>query len=114
MSHNLNFRNDAPKSYKCLHPLLKSLIGVIASSTGIVPGWVFPGCGIWVYLTIQGFLYTTVSEISLYQNTMREPPDVHSGYTKVIKFEYRPKSYPVLSIDALLTHSGQSLLGHCQ
>lgn len=65
-----------------------TLIGVLASSTGIVPGWVFPGCGIWVYLTIQGFLYTTVSEIGLWQNTMRDPPDVISGYTKWADFSW--------------------------
>ncbi|EGG09582.1 uncharacterized protein MELLADRAFT_104118 [Melampsora larici-populina 98AG31] len=65
-----------------------ALIGVLASSTGIVPGWVFPGCGIWVYLTIQGFLYTTVSEIGLWQNTMRDPPDVISGYTKWADFSW--------------------------
>lgn len=100
-------------------PPSRSLIGVVASSTGIVPGWVFPGCGIWVYLTIQGFLYTTVSEIGLYQNTMRQPPDVVSGYTKV-----RPSNlffdpiqsgllhgWPLIS-RLILVISGLILLGH--
>lgn len=59
-----------------------TIINIIAASLSVVPGFLFPGNGIWYYLVLQGGLYTTFSEIGFYCSAVRSPPDVVSGYTK--------------------------------
>lgn len=60
-----------------------SWLGMVAAVSGTFPGMIFPGMGVWIWVFIQGVLYTTASEIWFYQNVIRAPPDVVSGYTKV-------------------------------
>ncbi|CAH7677629.1 hypothetical protein BY996DRAFT_4599267 [Phakopsora pachyrhizi] len=79
---------DLTPSLSSLPIKIATIIGVIASSTGVVPGFLFPGNGVYYYLFVQGFLYTTVAEIGLYVNTIRPPPDVVSGYTSWTNFAW--------------------------
>ncbi|KAG0147739.1 hypothetical protein CROQUDRAFT_61356 [Cronartium quercuum f. sp. fusiforme G11] len=63
-------------------------LGMVAAVSGTFPAIMFPGVGLWVWVWLQGILYTTASEIWFYQNVIRAPPDVVSGYTKWTNFAW--------------------------
>ncbi|EGG08108.1 uncharacterized protein MELLADRAFT_85138 [Melampsora larici-populina 98AG31] len=63
-------------------------LGLVAAFSGALPGMIFPGMGVWIWVGLQGVLYTTASEIWFYQNVIRAPPDVVSGYTKWTNFAW--------------------------
>ncbi|PLW18040.1 hypothetical protein PCASD_19807 [Puccinia coronata f. sp. avenae] len=63
-------------------------MALIASFSGALPGMVFPGMWVWTWVFLQGLLYTTASELWLWQNVIRAPPDVRSGYTRWIEFAW--------------------------
>lgn len=69
------------------HYAVARWLGLVASFSGALPGMIFPGMGVWIWIFLQGILYTTASEIWFYQNVIRSPPDVVSGYTKVSRKE---------------------------
>lgn len=65
-----------------------SWMALVASFSGAIPGFIFPGIWVWCWVFLQGVLYTTASEMWFYQNVIRAPPDVRSGYTRWIEFAW--------------------------
>lgn len=63
-----------------------SWMALVASFSGAIPGFIFPGIWVWCWVFLQGVLYTTASEMWFYQNVIRAPPDVRSGYTRVRRY----------------------------
>lgn len=63
-------------------------MALVASFSGAIPGFIFPGIWVWCWVFLQGVLYTTASEMWFYQNVIRAPPDVRSGYTRWIEFAW--------------------------
>ncbi|KAA1063858.1 hypothetical protein PGT21_026748 [Puccinia graminis f. sp. tritici] len=63
-------------------------LALVASFSGALPGMVFPGMWVWIWVFLQGLLYTTASELWFWQNVIRAPPDVRSGYTRWIEFAW--------------------------
>ncbi|KAH9459361.1 hypothetical protein MJO28_017161 [Puccinia striiformis f. sp. tritici] len=63
-------------------------LALVASFSGALPGMIFPGMWVWIWVFLQGLLYTTASEMWFWQNVIRAPPDVRSGYTRWIEFAW--------------------------
>ncbi|MBW0479316.1 hypothetical protein O181_019031 [Austropuccinia psidii MF-1] len=64
-------------------------LSMAGSISAAIPGMIFPGVGLWVWVFIQGVLATTAAEIWFWHNTIRAPPDVVSGYSKWTNFAWR-------------------------